>query len=109
MTAFHQGCKNKDFIKWWACKTSLGGSAALTVRQMFDCTNKDANSELVVYSQIKKRPPYQPHRDNDSSRNRLFKCKSEEEVNAVECSGSQRKFCQPKKDDFDKIMDGPCP
>uniref|UniRef100_A0A0E0EWP1 RNA-directed DNA polymerase n=1 Tax=Oryza meridionalis TaxID=40149 RepID=A0A0E0EWP1_9ORYZ len=37
------------------------------------------------------------------------KRKSEDEVNAIERSSAQRRFHQPKKDDFDKMMDGPCP
>lgn len=58
MAAFHQGCKNEDFIKWWPRKTSLSASSAISVQQMFDRTNKDANSELVEYAQIKKRSLY---------------------------------------------------
>jgi hypothetical protein len=108
MAAFQQGCKNEDFIKWWACKTSLGGCAALTVRQMFDHANKDANSELAVYAQIKRRPSYQPRRESNSSRSRPPKCKSDDKVNTIGRSNAQRKFRQPKKDDFDRMMDGPC-
>uniref|UniRef100_A0A0E0LC80 Uncharacterized protein n=1 Tax=Oryza punctata TaxID=4537 RepID=A0A0E0LC80_ORYPU len=86
MAAFHQGCKNENFIKWWARKTSLGGSNVISVRQMFDRANKDANSELAVYSQIKKRPSYQPRRDNtDPPRNRPPKHKNKE-VNVAEQS-----------------------
>ena len=109
MAAFQQGCKNEDFIRWWARKTSLGGCAALTVQQMFDRTNKDANSELAVYAQIKRRPSYQPRQEHDSSCSRPPKRKSDDEVNAIERSSAQCKFRQPRKDDIDKMTDGPCP
>src|SRR5438105_4983768 len=101
IAAFRKEVKDPDLLK------KISRKQPRTVKVLFDMADQYANQEDAIATENDDRPRQKDKKDNpESSKPKDRKRKGDDMVTVTECSRPPR---APRMDDFEKVMESPCP